>query len=106
MKRCMTRTTANADLATENMWKSVSPEPYEFTDKPRWWEGVQEEINEMHDGGQSHTNSRTNHVGGKEFRKKSMKCTTVGSIMKNGTHQHTDYSVTGVLHMELSNKYT
>jgi hypothetical protein len=51
MKRCMTRTTANADLATENMWKSVSPEPYEFTDKPDWWEGVQEEINEMHDGG-------------------------------------------------------
>ena len=51
MKRCMTRTTANADLATENMWKSVSPEPYEFTDKPDWWGGVQEEINEMHDGG-------------------------------------------------------
>lgn len=51
LRNCMTGDGANADLATENMWKGVSPEQYEFTDRPNWWAEVQEEIIEMHDGG-------------------------------------------------------
>ena len=51
MRRCMMSAAPDADGATRNMWKSVSPQKYEFTDKPDWWESVQEEINEMHDGG-------------------------------------------------------
>ncbi len=51
LKNCMTGNAANADIATENMWKSLSPEKYEFIEKPNWWKEVQEEINEMHDNG-------------------------------------------------------
>ena len=51
LRECMTGNGANADLATENMWKSLSPKNYECTDRPSWWEEVQEEINEIHDNG-------------------------------------------------------
>jgi hypothetical protein len=50
LKNCLMQNGADADLATTEMWKSVSPLPNE-AETPDWWEEVQEEINEMHDNG-------------------------------------------------------
>jgi hypothetical protein len=51
LKNClMNNDAANADLATTEMWRSVSPLPNE-AEIPDWWDEVQEEINEIHDGG-------------------------------------------------------
>ena len=51
LKNCMVGNGANADIATENMWKSITFKNYECTDRPSWWEEVQEEIIELHDNG-------------------------------------------------------
>jgi len=64
LRECMTGNGANADLATENMWKSLSPKNYECTDRPSWW---------------------------KKCRKKSTRYTTTESITKNGTHHYIGY---------------